>query len=77
MCQFLNVLDFYIFFFNYRNILLFTNEKKFQTKISIKIADFGNSKDIENYLNSIVGTPFYFSPEIFQNENYTAKLDVW
>ena len=57
------------------NIFLFHNQQKNQ--VSIKIGDLGNSKKIKDYLKTFAGTPFYFSPEIFSNQAYTAKTDVW
>ena len=55
---------------------MFQNDQKNQ--ISIKIGDFGNSKQSIGYLNSYeVGAPFYQSPELLNNESYTAKTDVW
>ena len=45
---------------------------------TIKIADLGLSK-CANYemLESIVGTPMYMSPQIFEGQGYTAKTDIW
>ena len=52
------------------------------SQVSIKIGDLGNSKKIEDSLNStIVGAPFYLSPEIINSSkgmiNYSTKSDVW
>ena len=60
------------------NIFLFQNTQKRQ--VSIKIGDLGNSKKIEDSLNStVVGTPYYFSPEIISKgmADYSNKSDVW
>ena len=54
---------------------MFFNERK--NSISIKIGDLGNSKEIQDYLNSWVGTPFYQSPELVANQAYSEKTDVW
>ncbi|KAJ9442676.1 putative serine/threonine-protein kinase nek3 [Diplonema papillatum] len=46
---------------------------------TLKIADFGISKLVSatTAATSIVGTPFYFSPEICENKPYTNKADIW
>ena len=47
---------------------------------SAKIADFGvSTKLISTYgcTNSVIGTPFWMSPEIISNHNYTSKTDIW
>ena len=46
----------------------------------VKIGDFGISKVLENSIDSastIVGTPFYMSPEVCENRSYTFKSDIW
>jgi serine/threonine protein kinase len=46
---------------------------------SLKIADLGLSKCTKaefEMLNSIVGTPMYMSPQIFEGK-YTYKTDIW
>ena len=36
------------------------------------------SKEInEEYLKTLVGKRFYFSPEMVTKQQYTAKTDVW
>ena len=63
-------------FFQKRNIFLFYNKHK--NEISIKIGDLGQSKEInEEYLKTLVGKRFYFSPEMVTKQQYTAKTDVW
>lgn len=46
---------------------------------SIIIADFGVSKIIENKINSytLIGTPYYISPEMYKDNNYDKKIDIW
>ena len=55
---------------------MFYNKQK--NEISIKIGDLGQSKEInEEYLKTLVGKGFYFSPEMITKQQYTAKTDVW
>lgn len=47
---------------------------------TLKIGDFGISKVLENSIDSastMVGTPFYMSPEVCENRSYTFKSDIW
>ena len=47
---------------------------------TIKIGDFGISKVLEETAQNaetVVGTPYYLSPEICQNKPYSFKSDVW
>ena len=41
-----------------------------------KIADFGFSKS-QNNTETVIGTPIYMSPEIFQNSKYGFEVDMW
>ncbi|XP_033102475.1 serine/threonine-protein kinase Nek9-like isoform X2 [Anneissia japonica] len=46
----------------------------------IKLGDFGISKllDTENEMaESVVGTPYYMSPELCKGQQYNAKSDIW
>ena len=54
------------------NILLNDNS-------SILLADFGISKIIENKIKSftLIGTPYYISPEMYKDINYDKKIDIW
>ena len=48
--------------------------------LTVKLGDFGISKVLENSnaaAMTVVGTPYYMSPEVCQSEPYTAKSDVW
>jgi len=46
----------------------------------IKIGDFGISKiltDTEQFAETMVGTPYYLSPEICKKNQYREKSDIW
>lgn len=46
----------------------------------MKLGDFGISRVLENSnaaAMTVVGTPYYMSPESCQSAPYTAKSDVW
>ena len=52
----------------------------FLTKnLNIKIGDLGIAKILEekNYSNTLIGTPFYLSPEICEEKPYNEKSDIW
>lgn len=47
---------------------------------TVKLGDFGISRVLENSnaaAMTVVGTPYYMSPEACQSQPYTAKSDVW
>jgi len=59
------------------NILLFKNAEK-NNQLSLKIADFGLSKNVLNSsVDSFVGTLYYQSPQILNEKYYSFKTDVW
>lgn len=46
----------------------------------VKLADFGVSAQLQNTLaekDSVIGTPFWMSPEVISKNKYTIKTDVW
>jgi len=47
--------------------------------LNIKIGDLGIAKILEgtNHANTLIGTPFYLSPEICEEKPYNEKSDVW
>jgi len=56
-----------------QNIFLTTNN-------TVKLGDFGISKLLESTNEcamTVVGTPYYMSPEVCENKPYTFKSDVW
>jgi serine/threonine-protein kinase ULK/ATG1 len=47
---------------------------------SIKIADFGFCKPLENQndmVQTMLGSPIYMAPEVLKGEVYTNKADIW
>lgn len=44
---------------------------------SLKVIDFGLSTKLEKNEKSFCGTVKYMAPEIFLNENYSKKVDIW
>ncbi|XP_020346923.1 serine/threonine-protein kinase Nek4 isoform X1 [Oncorhynchus kisutch] len=53
----------------------------FLTKTNIiKVGDLGIARVLENQndmANTLIGTPYYMSPELFSNKPYNHKSDVW
>ena len=45
----------------------------------IKIGDFGVSKQLykKHFTQTVIGTPFYFPPEIVKGKSYNEKSDIW
>lgn len=46
---------------------------------NIKLGDFGISRILEEMddASTFIGTPYYMSPEVVQNQKYNTKSDVW
>ena len=62
------------------NVLLVKNQKG--VMVDAKLCDFGLSKQTSMDCISVLGTPSYFSPELFElwlgnKSKYTNKVDVW
>jgi NIMA (never in mitosis gene a)-related kinase len=48
--------------------------------VTLKIADFGISKVLErtgSMTKTVIGTPFYISPELCNGQPYTNSCDIW
>lgn len=46
----------------------------------VKIGDFGIAKVLSHTIQkarTMVGTPYYLSPEIVQSQPYNSKTDIW
>lgn len=46
----------------------------------IKLGDFGIARvlsDTRSKAKTVVGTPYYLSPEIIKSEPYSFKSDIW
>eukprot|EP00930_Biecheleria_cincta_P071509 TRINITY_DN59001_c0_g1_i1.p1 TRINITY_DN59001_c0_g1~~TRINITY_DN59001_c0_g1_i1.p1 ORF type:complete len:683 (+),score=140.64 TRINITY_DN59001_c0_g1_i1:148-2196(+) len=51
-----------------------------KSKSVVKLGDFGISRVLEGSIEAaitVVGTPYYMSPEVCENKPYTFKSDVW
>ncbi|XP_037051898.1 serine/threonine-protein kinase Nek2 [Bradysia coprophila] len=47
---------------------------------NVKLGDFGLARMLKgenNFAESVVGTPFYMSPEIIRGTKYNRKSDIW
>ncbi|KAJ7392777.1 hypothetical protein OS493_010434 [Desmophyllum pertusum] len=44
---------------------------------SVKITDVGISKDAKDITGTLAGTPVYIAPEVFHNEVYDNKADIY
>ncbi len=43
----------------------------------LKVIDFGTSKVIVDFTNTIIGTPHYIAPEILYGKGYSLSSDLW
>ena len=46
----------------------------------LKLADFGVSVQLTEYKqkrNTIIGTPYWMSPEVIKGQEYDTKVDIW
>lgn len=46
----------------------------------VKLGDFGIARILSNTTDmaaTVVGTPYYLSPEIVQSNSYNYKTDIW
>lgn len=45
---------------------------------TLKIGDLGVAKEVvESHTHTIVGTPYYLSPELCEEKPYNNKSDIW
>ena len=52
----------------------------FISKNLVKLGDFGIAKVMEGSMtaaSTVIGTPYYMSPEVCQSQRYSYKSDVW
>jgi NIMA (never in mitosis gene a)-related kinase len=53
----------------------------FLTRVGVaKIGDFGVARTLEStqdLCQTIIGTPYYLSPEVWSNEPYNSQTDIW
>jgi NIMA (never in mitosis gene a)-related kinase len=46
----------------------------------LKLGDFGIARILDgphDYARTCIGTPYYLSPEVWENKPYNSKSDVW
>jgi NIMA (never in mitosis gene a)-related kinase len=57
------------------------SQNLFLTKVGIlKLGDFGIARvlsDTRSKARTVIGTPYYLSPEIIRSEGYSFKSDIW
>ena len=59
-----------------QNLLL----KNCSRGLALKLADFGFAKELEDFnevIPSLVGSPMYLAPELWNREGYTTQSDLW
>lgn len=48
--------------------------------LAVRVGDFGSAKllgERNDFVWSVIGTPYYLSPELVREERYGQKSDVW
>jgi serine/threonine protein kinase len=56
------------------NVIVVQN---FDGTVTVKLIDFGLSSSFESIEQFVLGTPFYFSPEIANETGIDKKSDIW
>lgn len=50
----------------------------FLSEKSVKLGDMNVSKIVKNFFaHTQTGTPYYASPEVWRDESYSTKTDIW
>jgi len=50
-----------------------------ESQLRVKLIDFGTARKFTKgkFLRQQIGTPFYMSPEMFNEKKYNEKADIW
>lgn len=46
----------------------------------VRLGDFGIAKVLDStkdFANTLIGTPYFMSPELFKNKPYSYESDIW
>jgi serine/threonine protein kinase len=62
-----------------QNILLSTEGPPHEPRVTLKIADFGFAKDMQQQTlaDTLCGSPLYMAPEVLERARYGAEADLW
>ena len=61
-------------------MIILNNLSKKDHKGNAKLTDFGVSTTIMHTLaenDTVIGTPFWMSPEVISKSKYNKKTDIW
>ncbi len=56
------------------------NDKRANLVFQVKLGDFGIARALDSTTDmarTLIGTPFYISPEICEGKPYNSRSDVW
>lgn len=68
------------FIINYQLFINLSKNIFLNTQKQIKLGDFGIAKILNSqteFANTVIGTPYYLSPELCEDKPYNSKSDVW